>query len=61
LTDHATQRDINPARNSSAYFNGLILKGQGGELRLHNSLFGILKKDATEENLYVTDEMINSS
>ena len=43
LADHATQRLFNPIENANAYFCAMIDRAKRGELKLHNSIFGILK------------------
>ncbi|MCP4330997.1 MAG: hypothetical protein GY791_21645, partial [Alphaproteobacteria bacterium] len=45
LTDQATLRDENPVTKPGAYFYAMLNKAKAGELRLHSSIFGILKKD----------------
>ena len=48
LTDKAQQRDNNPVQKTGAYFNAMINRAKGGELHLHNSIFGILQKEYSE-------------
>jgi replication initiation protein RepC len=43
LADHATQRLFNPIENANAYFCAMIARGKYGTLKLHNSIFGLLK------------------
>ena len=45
ITDQATLRENNPVQNAGGYFRGMVAKGQKGELQLHASLFGILKRE----------------
>jgi len=45
LTDHATQRADDPVRKPAGYFNAMINRAKTGELHLHNSIFGILKRE----------------
>jgi len=45
LTDQAQQREHNPVAKTGAYFNAMINRAKSGELNLHNSIFGILKKE----------------
>ena len=45
LTDQATQREFNRAEKPAAYFNGMIDRARVGGLKLHNSIFGILKNE----------------
>lgn len=45
LTDHAVHRSENPIKNSAAYFQSLINKAEKGELRLHDSIFGLLSRE----------------
>lgn len=49
LTDRAVSREENPVRKPAAYFNSMILKAKAGDLRLHKSVFGLLKREMTEE------------
>ena len=46
LADHATQRLFNPIENANGYFCAMIERGKYGTLKLHNSIFGILKSGA---------------
>lgn len=49
ITDRATERPKNPVRQPAAYFQGMINRSRTGELRLHNSVFGLLQNfDAKE-------------
>jgi hypothetical protein len=43
VTDRAALRDDNPARSPAAYFRGLVSRAERGELRLHSTLFGLLR------------------
>lgn len=45
ITDRATLRQDNPVRCPAAYFNGMIRRAREGELRLHNSVFGLLRTE----------------
>ena len=45
LTDQAQQREHKPVYKTGAYFNAMINRAKEGELHLHNSVFGILKKE----------------
>ncbi len=45
LTDQAQQRENKPVTKTGAYFNAMINRAKDGELHLHNSVFGILKKE----------------
>jgi hypothetical protein len=45
LTDQATQREDNPVTNPPAYFIAIIKRAHTGILNLHNSIFGILKRE----------------
>ena len=42
LTDRAIDRPDDPVRQPAAYFRGMLNRAHAGELRLHNSDFGIL-------------------
>lgn len=45
LTDQACNRTQSAVTQPAAYFRGMINKARSGELRLHNSIFGILKRE----------------
>ena len=45
LTDQAAQRDNDPVRKPAAYFNAMISRAEKGELHLHKSVFGLLKRE----------------
>ncbi len=45
LTDQAAQREENRVMKPAAYFNAMISRAKRGELKLHQSVFGILKRD----------------
>jgi heat shock protein HspQ len=49
LTDQATQRDEDPVLKPAGYFNAMINRAKVGDLHLHNSIFGILKKEGQGE------------
>jgi len=49
LTDQAQQREHKPVYKTGAYFNAMINRAKEGELHLHNSVFGILKKEYGEQ------------
>ena len=49
LTDQAQQREHKPVIKTGAYFNAMINRAKDGELHLHNSIFGILKKEYGEQ------------
>lgn len=42
ITDRAVLREVDPVRQPAAYFRGMVSRARGGELRLHNSIFGLL-------------------
>ena len=44
ITDQAALRTVNRVTQPAAYFRGLCNKARGGELRLHSSVFGLLKE-----------------
>ncbi len=44
LTDQAALREENPVLKPAAYFNSMVSRARAGELRLHNSVFGLLKR-----------------
>ncbi len=43
ITDHNAQRHTNRVERPGGYFRAMIKKARAGELRLHGSIFGILK------------------
>jgi replication initiation protein RepC len=45
LTDQAMQREADPVRKPGAYFRAMINRATTGELYLHSSVFGILKRE----------------
>jgi len=45
LTDQAQHRERKPVHKTGAYFNAMINRAKDGELHLHNSIFGILKRE----------------
>lgn len=45
LTDQGMQREDDPVRKPGAYFRAMINRAKSGELHLHNSVFGILKRE----------------
>ena len=49
LTDQATNRADDPVTKPAGYFNAMINRAKTGELHLHNSIFGILKKEGSSE------------
>lgn len=49
LTDQAAQREDNRVMKPAAYFNAMIARAKTGELNLHKSIFGILKREAPPE------------
>lgn len=44
ITDQAALRSQDPALRPAAYFRGMINKARTGELKLHNSVFGLLER-----------------
>lgn len=44
VTDRATERTENAVEKPAAYFRGMVTRARGGELRLHNSVFGLLDR-----------------
>lgn len=44
LVDHAMHREDNPVRKPGGYFRAMLRKAERGELHLHKSVFGILKR-----------------
>ena len=45
LTDQAAQREDDPVKKPAAYFNAMIGRARAGELYLHKSIFGLLKRE----------------
>ena len=43
ITDRGTLRENNPVTNPAAYFASMIARGKRGELKLQNTIFGLLK------------------
>lgn len=50
LTSHATQRPHNRVQSPAAYYHRLVQKARVGELRLHNSVFGLLEKQQLKKS-----------
>ena len=48
LTDQAALREDNRVMKPAAYFNAMIGGAKKGEMHLHNSIFGILKRENTQ-------------
>jgi len=48
LTDQAQHREHKPVQKTGAYFNAMINRAKEGELHLHNSIFGILKREYSD-------------
>ena len=44
LIDHAMHREDNPVRKPTGYFRSRLRKAERGELHLHRTIFGILKR-----------------
>jgi replication initiation protein RepC len=44
LIDQAIHRQDNPVRKRNGYFRSMLRKAERGELHLHKSVFGILKR-----------------
>jgi hypothetical protein len=44
LIDQAMHREDNPVRQPNGYFRSMLRKAERGELHLHKSVFGILKR-----------------
>jgi Replication protein C C-terminal region len=44
VIDHAMHREDNPVRKPNGYFRSRLRKAERGELHLHRSIFGILKR-----------------
>ena len=45
LADQAAQRSKDRVKNPAAYFNAMINRARVGELHLHKSIFGLLKRE----------------
>ncbi len=45
LTDQAAQREQKRVEKPAAYFNAMIKRAKTGDLKLHSSIFGILKRE----------------
>ena len=48
LADRGVSREENRVRNPAAYFNSMITRAKCGDLHLHRSVFGHLKRENTE-------------
>lgn len=44
VTDRAALREVDPVLRPAAYFRAMVSKAKSGELRLHNSIFGLLER-----------------
>ncbi|TWT86741.1 hypothetical protein Mal64_35700 [Pseudobythopirellula maris] len=44
VTDRAALREEGPVRQPAAYFRGMVNRARGGELRLHDSVFGLIAR-----------------
>lgn len=60
LTDQAAQREDSPVRRPAAYFNAMIARARAGELHLHKSVFGILKREYGEPAANTNDHHSSS-
>ncbi len=49
ITDHAIDREDDPVRKPGGYFRAMVAKARVGELRLHASIFGILKRTSESD------------
>lgn len=49
LTDQAMQREVDPVRQPGAYFRAMIQRARTGDLHLHNSIFGLLKREEGDQ------------
>lgn len=49
LTEQGMHRTDDPVTKPAGYFNAMIKRAGVGELHLHNSVFGILKREAAEQ------------
>ena len=51
LSGHAVQRKDSSVRQPNGYFRSMLRKAEGGELHLHKSVFGILKRDRGQSDI----------
>ena len=51
LIDQAIHREDNPVRKPNGYFRSMLQKAERGELHLHKSVFGILKRDRGQSDV----------
>jgi hypothetical protein len=51
LIDQAIHREDNPVRKLKGYFRSMLQKAERGELHLHKSVFGILKRDRGQSDV----------
>jgi replication initiation protein RepC len=49
LTDQAMQLDTDPVQQPGAYFRAMIQRAKTGDLHLHNSIFGLLKREEWDQ------------
>jgi replication initiation protein RepC len=45
ITDSGLDRDKNSVKQPAAYFRGLVNRARGGELHLHNSVYGLIERE----------------
>ena len=52
ITDQSELRLLNPTENTNAYFCAMVERAKRGELKIHNSLFGLMhkKRNISKEN-----------
>jgi replication initiation protein RepC len=51
LIDQAMPREDNPVRQPNGYFRSMLRKAERGELHLHESVFGILKRGGGQSDV----------
>jgi len=49
IADQGSQRAKNRVTQPAAYFRGMVNRARAGELRLHNSIFGLLERNCVSE------------
>jgi len=50
ITDQGTQRAENRVTQPAAYFRGMVNRARAGELRLYNSIFGLISSHSVRED-----------
>ncbi len=51
ITDQGSQRAENRVTQPAAYFRGMVNRARARELRLHNSIFGLIRSHTVREGV----------